>query len=94
MRRLTTWVVAGSQQDTTSGFPLADDMAGSGRGQNTVLADEELLDAVRSTNLGNQLDHLGVPETTVATNDEERAWKGSLVSYCHDGRQHSICVGA
>lgn len=71
---LTTGVVAGSQKDTTSSLPLADDMAGSWRRQDTVLADEELLDAVCGTNLGNQLDHLGVIETTVATNDEERAY--------------------
>lgn len=47
-------------------------MAGSRCGQNTVLADEKLLDAVCSTNLGNQLNDLGVPEAAIATNDEER----------------------
>lgn len=49
-------------------------MAGSGRGQDAVLADEELLDSVCSTDLDDQLDDLGVPETTVTSDDEERAW--------------------
>lgn len=70
---LTTGVVTGSQENTTSSLSLANDMAGSWCGQNTVLADEELLDAVSSTNLGDQLNDLGIPETTVTTNDEERA---------------------
>lgn len=68
---LTTRIVAGSQENTPSSLPLADDMAGSWCGQDTVLADEELLDAVSGTNLGNQLDDLGVPEATITTNDEE-----------------------
>lgn len=70
---LTTRVVTGSQKNTTSRLPLADDMTGSWCGQNTVLTDEELLDAVSGTNLGDQLNDLGVPETTVTTNDEKRA---------------------
>lgn len=64
--------MAGSQENTTSGLALADDMASSGSGQNAVLADEQLLDTVGGTNLGNQLDDLGVPEATITTNDEER----------------------
>lgn len=70
---LTTRIVTGSQENTTSSLSLADDMASSWCGQNTVLADEELLDAVSGTNLGDQLNDFGVPETTVTTNDEERA---------------------
>lgn len=70
---LTAGVVAGSQENTTGSFPLADDMAGGGCGQDTILADEELLDAICRTNFGNQLDDLGVPKTAIATNDEERA---------------------
>lgn len=65
--------MAGSQENTTGSLSLADDVAGSGCGQDAVLADEELLDAVCRTNLGNQLNDLGVPETAIATNDEERA---------------------
>ncbi len=67
----TTRVVAGGEQDTTSCLAEADDMAGSRGGQDTVLADEELLDAVGSANLGNQLDDFRVPKASIATNDEE-----------------------
>lgn len=74
VRGLTTRVVTGSQENTTSSLPLADDMAGSRCGQDAVLADEQLLDAVRGTNLGDQLNDLGVVETTITTNDEERAY--------------------
>jgi hypothetical protein len=45
-------------------------MAGSGSRKDTVLADDELLDSVCSTNLGNELDNLGVPVATIATDDE------------------------
>lgn len=75
---LTAGVVAGRQEDTTGGLALADDMAGGGGGQNTVLADKELLDTVGGANLGNQLDDLGVPEAAVTTDDEERACEGGL----------------
>lgn len=64
--------MTGSQENATSRLPLADDMAGGGCGQNAVLADEELLDAVCGTNLGNNLDDLRVPETAVTANDKER----------------------
>lgn len=70
---LTTRVVAGSQENTTSCLPLADDMAGSGCGQNAILADEQLLDTVGSTDLCDQLDNLGVPVTTITTNHQEGA---------------------
>lgn len=46
-------------------------MAGGGGGENTILADEKLLDTVGSTNLGNELDDLGVPEATITTNNKE-----------------------
>jgi hypothetical protein len=36
-----------------------------------MLADEKLLHAVRSSNLGNQLDDLGVPVSSITTNDQE-----------------------
>lgn len=90
--RLTTRVVAGSQKDTASGFSLADDMAGSGCGQNAVLADKKLLDAVGSTDLGNQLDHLGVPETTITTNDEESTWKVSESATMATSDTACVCV--
>jgi len=39
----------------------------------TVLTDQELLNAIGSTNLGNGLGDLWVPVTAIAANDEERA---------------------
>lgn len=72
---LTTRVVAGSQEDTSSSLAKTDNMASSGSRKDTVLADDELLDAVCSTNLGNKLDNLGVPVATVATDDEIRAYQ-------------------
>jgi hypothetical protein len=35
------------------------------------LADEELLDAVCGTNLGDQLNDLGIPVAAITANDEE-----------------------
>lgn len=55
-------------------------MAGSGCGQDAILADQKLLDTVGSTNLGDQLNDFGVPETTITTNDEESAWRNNKVS--------------
>lgn len=49
-------------------------MAGGRRRQDAILADQELLDTVGSTNLGNQLDNLWVPIPPVAADDEESAW--------------------
>lgn len=68
---LTTGVVAGSQKNTASGLPLADDMAGSRCGQDAVLADEQLLDTVCGTDLCDQLDDLGVPVPAITTNNQE-----------------------
>lgn len=70
---LTTRVVAGSQEDTASGLPLADDMTGSGSGQNAILADEQLLDTIGGTDLCDQLDDLGVPVPAITTDNQEGA---------------------
>lgn len=67
--------MTGGQEDTASSLAKADEVRSGRSRENTVLADEELLDTVRSTNLGGKLDNLGVPETTVATNDKSRAYK-------------------
>ena len=63
--------MAGGEQDATGGLSKTDDMAGSRCRQDTVLADQELLDSVSSTDLGNQLDNFRVPEAAITTNDEE-----------------------
>lgn len=70
---LTTGVVAGSQEDTTCRLAYPDDVAGGGCAHDTILADEELLDAIGSAHLGNGLGDLGVPVTAITTNDEECA---------------------
>ena len=68
----TAGVVARRQQDASRGLALANDMAGRWRRQDAVLADQQLPDTVGSSDLGDQLDHLGVPEAAVAANDQER----------------------
>ena len=73
MQLLASGVVAGSQQNTASSLPLANDMTCSWCAQNTILTDQELLDAVCCTNLCNLLNHLGVVEAAITTNDEEGA---------------------
>jgi hypothetical protein len=70
---LTAGVVAGSEEDASSGLAFPNDMAGSGSRENAVLADQELLDTVGGTDLCDQLDDLGVPVATITTNDEEGA---------------------
>jgi hypothetical protein len=65
--------VRGGQQDATSGLADTDDVRGGRSTQDAVLANDELLDAVCGTNLCNGLGDLGVPVTTVTTNDEGRA---------------------
>lgn len=46
-------------------------MAGCRGRQDAILADQELLDAIRGTNLGNQLNHLRVPKSAIPADDEE-----------------------
>lgn len=70
---LTTGVMTGSQQDTTSRLVDTDEMTGGRRAHDAILADQELLDAIGSTNLSNGLSDLRVPVTAITTNDEERA---------------------
>lgn len=64
--------MAGSQQDASGSLADANDMAGRRSGKNSILADDELLDTVGGTDLGNQLDDLGVPEPAITTNDKSR----------------------
>jgi hypothetical protein len=47
-------------------------VAGCGCAENAVVADQQLLDAVRSTHLGDQLRDLGVPVAAITADDEER----------------------
>ena len=63
----------GGQQNSSSSSPLADDMAGSGCTEDSVLTDKNLLDAVCGSDFGDELDDLGVVVTAVTTNNEEGA---------------------
>lgn len=63
--------MTGGEEDATGSLSYPDDMAGSRSTEDTVLTDQQLLDAVCGTDLGDLLGDLGVPETTVTTNDEE-----------------------
>jgi len=76
----TSWVVASRQEDPSSRLPFADDMTGGRCRQDSILADEELLDPVCSTNFGDQLDDFGVPESPIAANDEESTWCCAFVN--------------
>lgn len=91
--KLTTGVVAGRQEDTTSGLALSDDVAGSRGGQDAILADQELLDAICGTNLCTELDDLGVPESAVTTDDKERACWGGRKSVSGSGGTSSRMEG-
>lgn len=64
--------MAGSEQDTTGSFSLADKMAGSWGTEDAVLSDQELLDTICSTDLCNCLNDLRVVVATVTANNEER----------------------
>lgn len=63
--------MTGSQQNATSSFALSDDMTGCWCAQDTILTDQKLLDSVRSSNLGYQLDNLGVPVSAITADDQE-----------------------
>ena len=66
--------MASSQEDTSSGFSLADDMTRSRGAENAVLSDQELLDAVSCPNLGDQLNDLGVVVSSIPTDDEKASF--------------------
>lgn len=74
--------MTGRQQNTTGSLSHTDQVAGGGGTENAILADQELLDAVGSTDLGNLLDNLGVVIATITTDDKE-----SSLSTLRDGEQ-------
>lgn len=63
--------MAGSEENSTGGLSLPDDVAGRRCAENAITAHEDLLHAIRGSNLGDQLDDLGVVVTAVTANDEE-----------------------
>ena len=64
--------MTGSQQNTTGCLLHADEIACTRGTQETILTDDQLLHAVRSTDLRNFLDDLGVVIPAVTTDNEER----------------------
>ena len=78
----TAGVVAGGQEYAARGLALADEVAGSRRRQNAVPSDEELLDSVRDADLGDQLNGLRVPVSSVAADDEESSSGSTEVRRC------------
>lgn len=70
---LTTSIVTGSQKDTTGSFAFANNVTGGRCTQDPILTDQELLDAICSSNLGNQLHNFWVPVSSITTNDQEAA---------------------
>lgn len=67
---LTTRIVTGSEQDSTSCFPLTDDMAGSWCTENPMLSDNKLFDPISGSNLCDELNDLRIPESPISTNHQ------------------------
>ena len=63
--------MAGCQEDATSGFPYPDNVTSGRRAHDAILTDQELLDAIGSTDLGNGLGDLRVPVPSITANHEE-----------------------
>ena len=59
------------EEDTTGGLLDADQVAGGGCGEDTILTDQELLHAVCRANLCDNLGDLWVPVPAITANDEE-----------------------
>lgn len=77
---LTTGVVGSGKKDTAGGLLDADDVGSGWGAEDAVLANDQLLDTVSSTDLCNQLRDLGVVVSAIATDNEEGAidalWDG------------------
>ena len=62
-----------SQENTTGRLLYSNNMAGSRSAQNAILSDHQFLNTIRGTNLGDQLHDLGVPVSSIPTNDQKAA---------------------
>ena len=60
-----------SQQDPPSRLSLTNDMASCRGAQDAILSDQQLLDAVCSSNASNELDGFGVVESAITTDNKE-----------------------
>ena len=82
----TTWIVRSGQDDTTGALFVvrSDDVGGSWRGEDTVVADNEFANAVGGANGSDQLDDFVVIVAAIATNDQSGAL-GTFWDGFHDG---------
>lgn len=80
------------EQDTTGGLPRPNDMGDSGRREDTVLADDEVGDAVPRCDLDDLLDALGGVETPVSTDDESRTLRARGGDPFEDGLDEVLRV--
>jgi hypothetical protein len=83
--------VTRSQQNSTRRLSLADDVTSRRRRQNSVLSDQQLLDAIRSSDLGDYLHDLLVVVTSVTADDQERI-PSSLGDALQQGRNEVLGV--
>jgi len=68
--------VTGSEEDTTIGFVLADDVAGSRSRENTIPSDDKVSHTISSTDLEDGLNSWLGEVTTITTNDNRRTlWR-------------------
>ena len=76
--------MGGSEEDAAIGLVLADDVRGGGRGEDGILANDELGNAVGRADLENGLDGFGGEVATVATDDNGLALGLDGVEDCLD----------
>lgn len=81
--------MAGGKQDTSDCLVLADDIGSSGGGQDGVLSDDELLDAVSRSDSENDLHGLRGEITAITTDDESGAF---CIDRVEDGLDEVLCV--
>ena len=80
----STGVVRGSQEDTTVGLVLPDDIRRGGGRENSVSADDKLGHIVRGGDLDDDLDGLRREITTITTNHErESLWLDRIENGLH-----------
>lgn len=66
-------IMAGGEEDAAISLALADDVGSGGGGKDAVLANDELLDAVRRADFEDGLNSLLQEEATITTYDDRRA---------------------
>lgn len=71
LRIVTSRVVTGGQKDTTCGSLFPNDMASCRCREDTILADQQLLNAICGTDFGYQLNNFGIVEASISTNDQK-----------------------